>query len=170
MRFCKPTWLFFLYLAVFLQCVSPSLFELFFQFICSVCHYAPYVLSNWSRFFGHFLVFGALFSCCALSFQGPCATPFGPTLSLPMPWLLFLTPDRAAFPPSACNIHLGECCHDETHVLMLTRTLPWALFTASVTYHQIKAASEGWKYEQAPYIRHTTLRKTKEQDWRAVNI
>ncbi len=52
-------------------------------------------------------------------------------------------------PPSACNIHLGECCHDETHILMLTRTLPRALFTAQVTYHQIKAASEGWKYEQA---------------------
>lgn len=31
------------------------------------------------------------------------------------PRLLFLTPDPAASPPSACNIHLGECCHDETH-------------------------------------------------------
>lgn len=35
-------------------------------------------------------------------------------------------------------------------VLMLTSTLPRALFTASVTYHQIKAASQGWKYEPGP--------------------
>lgn len=75
----------------------------------------------------------------------PYRTVVEPTLSLLMPRLLFPTSDPAAFPPSACNIHLGECCHDETHILMLTRTLPWALFTTSVTYHQIKSASKGWK-------------------------
>lgn len=36
---------------------------------------------------------------------------------------------------------------------MLTRPLPRALLTASVTYHQIKAASEGWKTVRTPHIR-----------------
>lgn len=82
----------------------------------------------------------------SLSFQGHCTKQLLNQHFLPlMPQLLLPTSDPASFPPSACNIHLGERCHDETHILMLTRTLPWALFTTSVTYHQIKSASEGWK-------------------------
>lgn len=68
----------------------------------------------------------------------PCKTSFEPRLSRQV--LLIPATHPAAFPPSVCNIHLGERCRDETHILMLTRTLPRALFTTSVTYHQIKSA------------------------------
>ena len=89
----------------------------------------------------------------------PYRTPREPP-PFPIPCLRVLTLHPTAFPPSACNIHLGECCHDETRILMLTRTLPGALFTASVIYHQIKAASEGWGRMNRPriFIRYNKLK------------
>lgn len=86
----------------------------------------------------------ALTDTSSLSFRGHSTKQLLNQHFLPlMPQLLLPTSDPASFPPSACNIHLGERCHDETHILMLTRTLPWALFTTSVTYHQINLLLRG---------------------------
>lgn len=78
----------------------------------------------------------------------PYKTSFEPSFFLQVPLIPATHP--AAFPPSVCNIHLGERCRDETHILMLTRTLPRALFTTSVTYHQIK--SGWWRQKEGPRI------------------
>lgn len=61
---------------------------------------------------------------------------------------------------SGWSIHHGGCCHRDTNVSMLRRTLPpRALLTTSVTHHQVKSHSE--VLNGVPKYKHTGSRNAK---------